>query len=150
MGQTYCCLNYHLVFSTKNHCAMLKGEFEKRLHQYLGGAIGNGGGKALAINGTADHIHILAILRQDKAVSDILRDLKANSSGWVHTTFPEMTTFAWQSGYGAFTVSPSQIKKTIAYIRGQKDHHKKVSFREEFIALLEAHGIDYDDRYIFE
>jgi DNA-binding LacI/PurR family transcriptional regulator len=61
-----------------------------------------------------------------------------------------MTTFAWQSGYGAFTVSPSQIKKTIAYIRGQKDHHKKVSFREEFIALLEAHGIDYDDRYIFE
>jgi REP element-mobilizing transposase RayT len=150
MGQSYCSLNYHLVFSTKNHCAMLKGDIEKRIHRYLGGAVEKEGGKAIAINGSIDHVHILAVLRQDKAISDVLRDIKSNASGWVHATFPEMKAFAWQGGYGAFTVSPSQMKRAIRYIQGQKEHHGKISFQEEFMALLDAHGIEYDRRYLFE
>lgn len=101
------------------------------------------------VNGTEDHIHILAKLRQDKALSDVLRAIKANSSGWIHKTFPGLSAFAWQKGYGAFTVSTSQIEKAQRYIENQATHHQKVSFKEEYVALLKAHGIEYDERYLW-
>ena len=150
MAHSYTNLLYHMVFSTKNREAWLSEEINPRLYEYLGGAIRSEGGIILAVNGWFDHIHILAKLRQDKAVADVIRDIKANSSGWIHREFRQRRSFAWQRGYGAFTVSQSQVDSVRRYIANQKVHHQKVSFQEEFIALLKAHGIEYDERYIWD
>jgi hypothetical protein len=108
------------------------------------------GGTALLINGPADHIHILALVPAKASVSDILAKVKANSSGWVHREFPEKRTFAWQTGYSAFSVSHSQKKTVLDYIANQEEHHRKVSFKEELILFLKKHEVQYDERYIFE
>jgi REP element-mobilizing transposase RayT len=144
MGHSYTNLLYHIVFSTRERQSWLDTETSARLYEYLGGAIRSEGGASISLNGCADHIHMLAKLRQDKAMSDVLRAIKANSSGWIHRTFPKLRSFAWQSGYGAFTVSHSQIETVQRYIANQQRHHQRVSFKEEFIALLEAHGVEYD------
>jgi REP element-mobilizing transposase RayT len=124
-------------------------DVKSRLYEYIGGTIRRQGGIALAINGMNDHIHVLAKLRPDKALSDVLRDLKANSSGWMHDVFPELKDFSWQNGYGAFTVSASQIKNVREYIANQEEHHRKIgTFREEFIKLLRANEIDFDEKYL--
>lgn len=101
MGHSYTNLLYHIVFSTKERQPWLVPEISTRLHEYLAGAIRSEGGTSLGINGCADHIHILARMRQDKTVSEVLRAIKANSSGWIHRTFPGARDFVWQSGYGA-------------------------------------------------
>jgi len=150
MGHSYTNLLCHIVFSTKERQSWLDTETSARLYEYLGGAIRSEGGANISINGCTDHIHILAKLRQDKAVSDVFRAIKANSSGWIHRTFPKLRTFAWQSGYRAFTVSQSQIERVQRYIANQQKHHQRVSFKEEFIALLEAHGVEYDERYLWD
>ena len=150
MGHSYTNLLYHIVFSTKDRRVWLDEETSPRLYDYLGGAIRSEGGIAIIINGCNDHVHILAKLRQDKAVADVLRSMKANSSAWIHRTFSRSADFAWQGGYGAFTVSESQVEKVRQYIANQQTHHQRVSFREEFIALLSAHGIEYDERYLWE
>jgi hypothetical protein len=106
------------------------------------------GGISLELNGTEDHVHLLTKLRPDKALSDVLRDLKANASGWMHDVFPELKAFTWQRGYGAFTVSQSNVDEVRRYIAHQKEHHQKVSFRNEFIQFLKANGIEYDERYL--
>jgi REP element-mobilizing transposase RayT len=147
MSHSYSNLLYHIVFSTKGRYPWLNSEISTRPYDYLGAAIRAEKGASIAINGCPDHIHILARFRQDAAVSDVLRALKANSSGWIHRTFPELHGFAWQRGYGAFSVSPSQVDKVKRYIGNQQMHHKRVSFREEFLALLDAHGIEYDERF---
>ncbi len=150
MAHSYTQLLYHLVFATKERRPWLTDEVRPRVHAYLGGAIRDEGGLALLVNGVADHVHILARLRQDKAVAEVLRDIKANSSGWIHRTFAELRPFAWQGGYGAFTVSPSQVERVRLYIANQEEHHRKYSFQEEFVALLKAHGVEYDERYLWE
>ncbi len=148
MPQSYSNLIYHIVFSTKNREPLIVDAVKSRLYDYVGGTIRKQGGIALAINGMADHVHLLAKLRPDKAVSDVLRDLKANASGWMHEVFPELKDFSWQNGYGAFTVSPSQIEKVRAYIANQELHHAKRSFREEFVALLKANEVEFDEKYL--
>ena len=150
MAQSYCNLIYHLVFATKRRENRLHESVRPRLHEYLGGAIRGEGGVALIVGGTADHVHLLAKLRQDKTVADILRDVKSNSSAWIHRTCPDGTEFAWQAGYGAFTVSASQIEKVRQYISTQEQHHRAMSFEDEFVALLRAHGVEYDERYIWD
>ena len=150
MAHTYTQLYYHLVFSTKNRRPWITDDLAVRLYPYLGGAIRNEGGTALAINGMPDHIHILARLRQDKALSDLLRDIKANSSGWVHREFPMLRDFAWQGGYAAFTVSASQIERVRQYIETQKEHHRQRNFHDELLALLKAHGIEFDAEHVWD
>jgi REP element-mobilizing transposase RayT len=150
VGHSYTNLLYHIVFSTKERQPWLDQEVSARLYDYLGGAIRSEGGTSISINGCADHIHILAKLRQDKAVSEVLRGIKANSSGWIHRTFRPLRAFACQIGYGAFSVSQSQVDKVKRYIANQQRHHQRVSFKEEFIALLQAHGIEYDERYLWD
>ena len=93
-------------------------------------------------------MHLLAKLRPDKALSDVLRDLKANATGWMHELFPSMSQFTWQRGYGAFTVSHSNVDEVRRYIAQQKHHHAKISFRDEFLQFLKANGIEYDERYV--
>ena len=148
MSSSYCNLLYHIVFATKGREPWLRAEIRPRIHQYLGGAIRSEQGAALIVNGAADHVHILAKLRQDKAISRIVGELKANSSGWISRTFKGAAGFAWQEGYGAFTVSESQVSRVHRYIEDQEKHHRRVSFLEEFKVLLKAHGLPFDERYL--
>ncbi len=148
MSDSYTNLLYHIVFSTKDRRPLITPEYEARLHDYIGGTIRSFGGICLELNGTQDHIHLLAKLRPDRAVSDVLRDLKANASGWMHDVFPELRQFSWQRGYCAFTVSYSNLDAVRRYITHQKEHHRRVSFRDEFIQFLEVNGIEYDERWI--
>ncbi len=149
MPHSYTQLLYHLVFSTKRREPFLGPAVLPRSCEYLGGAVRDEGGKALIVNGMPDHIHILARLRQDVALSDVLRAIKANSSGGIHATVPELSAFAWQTGYGAFTVSTSQGDRVRRYIERQQEHHRQRTFQEEFVAFLKAHGIDYDEQYLW-
>jgi putative transposase len=95
-----------------------------------------------------DHVHVLARLRPDKALSDVLRDLKAGASGWMHDVFPSLANFSWQRGYAAFTVSQSYLKQVQRYVMNQKEHHRNISFRDEFIQFLRANEIEFDERYV--
>jgi putative transposase len=148
MAETFTNLIYYIVFSTKNRRPLITDAHQSRIYEYMGGTIRALGGVALAINGTEDHVHLLAKLRPDKALSDVLRDLKANASGWMRDVFPDLKNFSWRRGYGAFTVSQSNVEKVQDYIAQQKEHHQKKSFRDEFIGFLEANGIEYDERYL--
>ena len=148
MADSYTNLLYHIVFSTKDRRPLITPEHEVRLYDYLGGTIRKVGGVSLELNGTEDHIHLLAKLRPDCALSDVLRELKANATGWMHDVFPSMKNFSWQRGYGAFTVSQSNVESMRRYIARQKEHHRKFSFRDEFIQFLKENGIEYDERFI--
>jgi len=145
---SYTWLRYHIVFSTKQRRPWLAPGIMDRLTAYLGGMIKTQGGQAIEINGPEDHLHVLAGLPATTALADGMRDLKTNSSKWIHETFPDLRAFAWQDGYAAFSVSPSVLSKVAAYVRNQQAHHKKVSFDEELKRLLDGHGIAYDPRYL--
>jgi REP element-mobilizing transposase RayT len=129
---------------------MIGPDLRPRLHAYLGGIVRNLDGVALSINGVEDHVHMLVRLHQGHAIMNVLRDIKSRSSGWVHETYPDMPDFAWQRGYGAFTVSGSHVPRLKKYIAGQETHHRKQDFKSEFTALLEKHGVEYDLRYIWD
>ncbi|MBS1807860.1 MAG: IS200/IS605 family transposase [Acidobacteria bacterium] len=148
MSSSHTNLIYHIIFSTKDRRPIITEAYQSRLYDYLGGTIRGLGGISLALNGMEDHVHLLAKLRPDRALSDVLRELKANASGWLHDVFPELKDFSWQRGYGAFTVSQSQVEEVRKYIAAQQEHHRKQSFRDEFIRFLQANGVEYDERYI--
>ena len=148
MPDSYTNLLYHIVFSTKDRRPLITPDHEVLLYDYLGGTIRKLGGISLELNGTEDHVHLLAKLRPDCALSAVLRDLKANATGWMHDVFPSLKNFSWQRGYGAFTVSQSHVELVRQYIVRQKEHHRKVSFRDEFIQFLKENGIEYDERFI--
>ena len=118
MPRSYTNLIYHIIFSTKDRRPTITPEREERLYEYIGGIIRGLGGILLCVNGVADHVHLLVKLRPDRSISDVLRELKANSSGWIHEVFPDAADFSWQNGYGAFTVSESQVPKVshLAYL----------------------------------
>ncbi len=149
MPRSYTNLIYHIVFSTKDRKPLIRNENEERLYEYIGGIIRGLGGILLIINGVSDHVHILAKLRPDRSVSDVLRDLKSNASGWMHDVFPHAKDFSWQNGYGAFSVGPTEIERVTRYIANQKIHHGKESFEDEFIELLSLHEIEFDRRYLW-
>ena len=146
---SYTSLFYHIVFSTKDRRALLSEELLPRACEYMGGIIRNMKGKMLAANGTPDDVHLAALLRPTAAVADVVRDVKANTSGWIHQTLPNLRAFQWQDGYAAFSVSRSVLPEVVAYIRKQEAHHRKMTFQEELIGLLERHGVEYDERYIW-
>ena len=148
MSDSYTNLLYHIIFSTKDREPLITADYQSRLYDYIGGTIRGVGGISLELNGTEDHIHLLAKLRPDTALSDVLRDLKANASGWMHDVFPVLKDFSWQRGYGAFTVSQSNVEEVRGYIARQKEHHQRTSFRDEFIHFLKTNGLEYDERYL--
>lgn len=150
MGQSHCNLIYHLVFSTKERRRYLTKDCRADVHRYLAGTIQGLGGIPLNVNGTDDHVHLLVKLNQNHTPKDVLREIKANTSGWIHRTYPALSDFAWQAGYGAFTVSASQKKRLYDYIHQQEAHHRVRTFKDEYLALLKAHEIEYDERYIWE
>jgi len=148
MSQSFTNLLYHIIFSTKDRRPLITLDYQPRLYAYIGGTIRGLGGISLGTNGIEDHVHVLAKLRPDKALSDVLRELKAGASGWMHDVFPSLSDFSWQRGYGAFTVSQSNLQQVQHYLMNQKEHHQRISFRDEFIQFLRANEIEFDERYV--
>ena len=149
MSRAFTNLLTHVVFSTKDREPMIVPELKEELYAYLGGLARELKGKAYGIKGTADHVHMLISLAPVVSMSDALRFLKSNSSGWVHDKWPRRKSFAWQLGCGAFSVSKSNVPAVLKYIRNQEAHHRRVSFKEEFTDFLVKHEIEYDERYIW-
>ena len=150
MSRTYTHLLTHLVFSTKGRVRLIAPEVKAELHAYLGGLARELKGKPYSVNGTDDHVHMLISLPPATSISDAVRFIKSNSSGWIHEKWPCRRSFAWQLGYGAFSVSKSSVHEVIQYIHDQEEHHRKVTFQQELVAFLKKHEIDYDPRYIWD
>lgn len=145
MANTYTSLHYHVVFSTKNRVRWINLGIEQRLWEYLGGIARKHQISAIQIGGTADHVHVLVLAPATLSPSQIAQFLKGDSSRWIHGEFAPMRGFSWQDGYGAFTVSKSQLPEAIRYIQNQREHHRKRTFEEEYLELLQRHGIQYDE-----
>ena len=150
MAHTLSRLLTHVIFSTKDRVPHIDAELKPQLLAYMGGIVNELDGEPLIINGVANHVHLLVRLRPAVALSKLLRVLKTNSSRWVHEAWKSRSTFGWQTGYAAFSVSESNVRRVSRYIAEQEEHHRKVSFQEEFTAFLQKHRIDYDERYIWE
>ncbi len=149
MASTFTSLHAHIVFSTKNRTAWISAEIEEQIWRYIGGICRSHNMKALQIGGVDDHVHILLGFPPTVALSDAVKRIKGESSKWISATFPQLHKFAWQDGYGAFTVGQSQIADTISYIQRQRTHHAKKSFEDEYRGFLHVHEFEVEERYIF-
>jgi REP-associated tyrosine transposase len=148
MSQTCGNIVVHLIFSTKQRLPLITAEIRSDLHAYLGGIVREMGGAAIIVNGIADHVHMLARIRPAHSIAEIMRVIKTNSGKWIHRK--GHAKFAWQAGYGVFSVSESSIPAITKYIATQEEHHKKRSFQEEFVAFLKKNHVAYDERYIWD
>jgi REP element-mobilizing transposase RayT len=146
MSHTYTSSLFHCTFSTKGRRQSITSALQERLWAYLGGIAREHQVKALAVGGTTDHVHLLLALPSSLAIAKVMQLVKGSSSRWIHETFPSQERFAWQEGYGAFSIGVSQTAWTIAYIDSQAEHHRKRSFQEEYLLFLQRHGIAYDEQ----
>ena len=149
MANTYMQLYTHIVFHTKSTGIIMRDEDLERVFQYIGGIIRDEGAIPFAVGGVADHIHILTTLPKNMSLADFMRVIKANSSKWLRRLDSYYESFRWQDGYGAFSVSPSLMKRTTHYIFTQAEHHKTKTYHDEYCEVLDAYGIEYDERYAF-
>lgn len=150
MANTYTNLLYHIIFSTKNREPLIHDALKPELHKYLGGLVRDMKGVLLEVGGTADHVHLVVKLRPDISVSDVVKYVKANSSGWVNEQPDHQGDFYWQRGYAAFTISESQLPAVREYVLNQEVHHRGQTFKEELLALLRKHNIEYEERYLWD
>src|SRR5438874_10688814 len=150
MANTFTSLHYHVVFSTKRREPWIRSEIEQRVWAYLGGIARENQMKALLVGGIENHVHLLLGVPPVLAVSKAVQLLKGGSSGWVKENFPGLRGFGWQDGYAAFTVSQSQVPEVESYIGKQREHHRVKTFEEEYRAMLDRHGVRYDERYSFD
>ena len=150
MAGTFSRLLYHVVFSTKHRTLFIDPKVRAELYPYMEGIVHHQGGWLLSLGGMPDHVHLLIRLKPDMPVSQQVRDVKANSSKWVHEQKGLPADFAWQAGYAAFTVSESQEGTVRSYIRNQEQHHRRTPFKEELIALLRKHRVEFDPVYLFD
>jgi len=148
MPSTHVSLHYHLIFSTKERYPFIADKWRGRLHAFLGGEVRTLNGHPTEIGGVSDHVHLLIGLRATHCLADVLRDIKAGSSKWVHDEVG-LAAFSWQEGYGAFTVSPTQVDSVRKYIQNQEIHHRQKSFQEEYLEFLKLGGVEYDERYLW-
>lgn len=150
MADSFHCLTYHLIWSTKNRNPWLSEEIQPRLWEYLAGICHQKKMNPLCIGGWFAHVHALVRLPPNIDVSKAVQLLKGPSSKWLHETFiQEMAAFEWQDGYGAFTVSQSQVGEVFDYIKKQREHHRIKTFQEEFTSFLDRHGIEWNPKYIW-
>ncbi len=150
MAQSLSDVVLHIVFSTKNRTSWIDAAIEKELYQYLCGTASELKCPVIRINGVEDHIHMLLHLGRTITISDLISNLKSNSSKWIKTKNDKYHQFCWQAGYGAFSVSRPIIESAIKYIAQQKEHHKTISFKEEFLEILRRAGIEYDEKYLWD
>jgi REP element-mobilizing transposase RayT len=148
MPSTHISLHVHLVFSTKDRTPWIAAKWRERLHAYLGGIAKGLDGVPLAVGGTSDHVHLLVGLKSSHRLDYFLRDLKADSSEWIHREI-DQPVFAWQKGYGAFSVSPSNVDSVRQYVLNQESHHQRYSFQQEYLRLLRFSGVQFDERYLW-
>ncbi len=150
MAHTFTALLVHAIFSTKDRAPMLTHDLRHRLFPYMGGIVRNLNGAALIINGVEDHVHVLASMPATLTLSDLMKELKGISSGWVNDTMGLPGRFGWQTGYAAFSVSKSLAETVRSYIAKQEEHHRRTTFQEEYLLFLHRHNIEYDPRFVFE
>ncbi len=148
MSQSFVQIYVHIVFHTKDNVRFIKEDIENELYSYLGGILKNYKSIPLQIGGTSDHIHILCTLPKTMTLADLTEEVKKSSSKWIKTKGIHYSNFYWQDGYGGFSISNSGVGAVKRYILNQKKHHEKVSFMDEYMNLLEAYGIPYEDRYL--
>lgn len=140
----------HLVFSTKNREPWLEDSFRDELHAMFGGIAGNLGGRLLSAGSVEDHVHLLVVLPRTLTIADLVKNLKTGTAKWLKSSFASLSGFQWQAGYGVFSVGASQREEVERYLTKQKEHHRKVSFQEEYRKLLDRYEIEYDERYVWE
>jgi REP element-mobilizing transposase RayT len=150
MAGTYSQLLLHIVFSTKHRQPWIGADLAPRLYAYIGGIIRKEKGALYDIGGVEDHVHLYLRWRADDSISNLMRTVKARSSLWVHQSYESLKNFAWQEGYSVFSVSKSQEQAVKKYVASQADHHKKEDFKSELLRLLRAHGVEFDERYVFD
>ncbi len=149
MSHSYVSNIMHCVFSTKDRSKWITPDLRNRLFPYMSGIAKTNFIMALEIGGVDDHVHMLLSLPSSMTVAKALQLIKGGSSKWIHDTFIQHKHVRWQEGYGAFSVSISQVQETITYIKGQEKHHQRKSFKEEFLTFLRKHNIEYDDKYVW-
>jgi REP element-mobilizing transposase RayT len=151
MPQSLAQIYLHLVFSTKDrHPFLVTRPLQSEVHAYLAGACNNMRCPALAVGGIQDHVHILCRLARTLTVADLVRDLKKESSKWLKTKATDLTIFDWQNGYGAFSVGPSDVERVSNYIAHQEEHHRQVTFQDEYRRMLALAGLQPDERYLWD
>lgn len=149
MAQSLSKLFVHIIFHIKSTSVIIRQPEANELYAYMGAIIKDRQSIPIIINGVGDHIHILCVLSKNIALADFLEDIKKYSSRWIKSKSDYYKTFAWQGGYAGFSVSPSLCDKTKKYIENQKEHHKKMSFKEEYVLFLKEYGIDFDETYVW-
>jgi len=150
MTQSLSKLYIHTIFHVKNKRIFIRPEEEKELYAYIGGIIKQNSSDSIKIGGTENHIHILANMSKNISLSKFLEEIKKNSSRWIKTKDIHYKDFAWQGGYSGYSVSQSKVEVVKKYIERQKEHHKKLSFRDEYLKFLREYGVDFDEKYLWE
>ena len=148
MANTFTQIYLHLVFAVQNRISLIQSDWKNELYKYITGIVQNNGHKLIAINGVPNHLHIAVGYKPHQLIPELLQDIKGNSSKWINQRKFITGKFNWQEGYGAFSFSHSQIDNVVRYINHQERHHKKQTFREEYIQLLKRYNIQYDEKYI--
>ncbi len=149
MAQSLSQLFVHLIFHIKNNSCIIRNEEKEHLYAYMGSIIKDNESMPILINGTEDHVHILCVMSKNIALAKLIEEIKRHSSRWIKTKNQYYTSFAWQGGYGGFSVSPSLHDKTKRYIENQEQHHKKITFKEEYLLFLKEYGISYNEDYLW-
>jgi len=150
MPQSLSRVYVHITFSTKNRVSMIDQDIRKRLFDYMGGICKGLECNPVQIGGVADHVHILCLLSRKIAQMDLLEEVKKRSSKWIKTISDKYSNFYWQDGYGIFSVNPKETDKVVEYIKNQDEHHKHISFQDEFRAFLRKYGVEWDERYVWD
>ena len=148
MSQSLCKIYLHVIFHVKTTSPTIENYHLGRLHAYIGELVNTTNCHVLCVGGTSDHVHALVMFSKTETVSHLIEEMKRNSSRWIKTISPRYSDFTWQAGYGAFSVSQSQVDMVIRYINNQAEHHKKQSFKDEYLAFLRLYKIEYDERYV--
>lgn len=149
MAQSLCKVYLHIIFHVKSNGPIIKEEHLERVHQYIGQIVNTTKCKVIRVGGISDHVHALCQLSKEETISHLVEEIKRNSSRWIKSVAPRYEKFSWQSGYAVFSVSQSVVDATVKYIDNQYEHHKKVSFKDEYLSFLKLYNIEYDERYVF-
>jgi len=150
MANTFIQIYLQFVFAVQDRTSLIRPEWKDELYKYISGIVQNNNHKLIAINGMSNHLHVFVGYKPHQLIPDLLQDLKGSSSKWINEKGFIRGKFGWQAGYGAFSYSHSQIDSVVKYIMNQEEHHKKKTFRAEYIELLKRFKIEYDEQYILK
>lgn len=148
MGQSLCKIYLHIVFHINTKSPIILDQDLESLHRYIGKMVNTTGSQTLRVGGVPNHIHVVCALGKQENVAHLVEEMKRNSSRWIKTLSPHYHSFAWQSGYAAFSVSQSALEKTIEYVKNQKEHHQKRTYKDEYLTFLNLYNVEYNEQYV--